>query len=157
MGSRRLHAALIAIAALVISFLPAAPAAAQVLVLAERDLQFGSIMPGVQMTVAPTDLRSAQVRVQAGRGRYQISFMLPDALMSPEGRTVPLLWGPTDGRIQIRNNVSTFDPREALNFRLNPVDEEALLNLGARAQPLPGQAAGMYSATIVLMIVQTGN
>ena len=39
----------------------------------------GSVVvpPGVQTTVLPTDMaRSAQIRVQ-GRGRYQLTFMLP--------------------------------------------------------------------------------
>lgn len=155
MRSRRLHAVLIAAAALVILF--PRPAQAQVLVLPERDLSFGQVTPGLQTTVLPTDMvRSAQLRVQ-GRGRFQVSFVLPTQLTSPSGSALPLTWGPTDGRLQIRNSVTPFDPTQALDVRINPAQQEAQLNLGARVTAAPGQLAGTYTATIVMLVVQTGN
>lgn len=155
MRSRRLLAVLIASAAFVI--LRSAPAAAQVLVLPERDLSFGLVTPGVATTVAPTDMaRSGQIRVQ-GRGRYQMTFVLPTQLTRLGGGAMPLTWGAADGRLDIRNQVTTFDPRQALDFRINPAQQEAQINLGGTVTPAQGQLAGTYEATIVVYVVQTGN
>jgi hypothetical protein len=155
MRSRRLHALLLALATLVV--VGTSPADAQVLVVAERDLSFGMLMPGVPTTVAAADVvRSAQLRVQ-GRGRYQVSFALPQELSAPGGQGIPVEWAAGDGLLAIRNMVRAFDPRETLDFRINPAQTEAQINLGARVTPSPGQQAGTYSATIVVMIVQTGN
>jgi len=129
----------------------------QVLVVPERDLDFGLISAGVPAAVQPTDVvRSAQLRVE-GRGRYQISFLLPTHLSSLSGHTIPLVFGATDGRLTIRHKVTTFDPADVVSFRINPADREATVNLGGTATPATGQPAGSYSATIVIMIVQTGN
>lgn len=155
MRSRRLLAALIALAALVILRTP--PAAAQVLVLPERNLTFGLVTPGVPTTVLPTDMaRSAQIRVQ-GRGRYQMTFVLPTQLVRPGGGAMPLTWGAADGRLQSRNLVMVFDPRETLNFRINASEQEAQINMGGTVTPAQGQAAGLYEAMIVVYVVQTGN
>jgi hypothetical protein len=151
-----MQAMLVALATLVVSFAGPDTARGQVLVLAERDLDFGMLTPGLQTVVAPTDLmRSAQLRVE-GRGRFQVTFALPTSLTAPGGAQIPLVFGATDGQITIRHRITAFDPNDLLSFRLNPADREATINLGGRAQPAPAQAAGVYTATIVMMIVQTG-
>lgn len=156
MRPRHMQAMLVALAALAVSFADPGAAQAQVLVVAERDLEFGLLSPGVQAIVAPTDvIRSAQLRVE-GRGTYQVSFQLPASLTSPTGHTIPLVFGPADGLLTIRNKITTFDPGTTASFKINPAEQEARINLGARAQPVAGQAAGSYSATIVVMVVQTG-
>lgn len=148
---------LVALAALVVSLAGPGAAEAQVLVVAERDLDFGMLNPGTPTVVAPTDvIRSAQLRVE-GTGRYQVSFQLPAYLTTAMGQTIPLVFSPTDGLLAIRQRITVFDPAATTTFRINPADNEAQINLGARAQPAAGQAAGLYSATIVVMIVQTGN
>lgn|SRR5690606_19164937 len=157
MRPRIMQAMLVALATLVVSFAGPGEAQGQVLVVAERDLDFGMLTPGLTEVVAPTDLmRSAQVRIE-GRGRYQVSFQLPASLVAPGGAQIPLLFGAGDGQLAIRHKVSTFDPNETLQFRVNPAEREAQINLGGRAQPAPSQPAGVYTATIVMMVVQTGN
>jgi hypothetical protein len=147
---------LMALAALVVSFASPGAVRAQVLVVAERDLDFGLLTPGATTIVAPTDLiRSAQVRIE-GRGSFQVSFQLPVSLATARGDEIPLVFGPADGQLTIRHRVTQFDPGTMVSFRLNPADQEAQINLGARAQPAAGQVAGLYSATIVVMVVQTG-
>jgi hypothetical protein len=148
---------LVALAALVVSFASPGAAWAQVLVVAERDLEFGMLTPGTTTSVAPTDLiRSAQLRIE-GAGRYQISFQLPSSLTTAAGHEIPLVFRPTDGRLTTRIRMVEFDPATTITYRINPAEREAQINLGAQAQPASGQAAGLYSATIVVMIVQTGN
>src|SRR5690606_37217315 len=99
-------------------------------------------------------IQSAQLRVE-GRGAYQVSFVLPTHLTSPAGHAIPLVFGATDGLLTIRHKVTAFDPRTTLTFRIKPAEQDAQVNLGGTAQPAAGQAAGSYSATIVLMVVQT--
>lgn len=151
-----MQAALAALAVLAVFFAEPGSAAAQVLVAAERNLDFGQITPGVPTVVAPSDvIRSAQLRID-GRGTYQVSFQLPAQLTSPAGHTIPLVFGADDGLLTIRRKAISFDPATTTSFRINPADREALLNLGGQAMPAAGQRAGFYSATIVVMVVQTG-
>ena len=151
-----MRAALAALAVLAVFFAEPGSAAAQVLVEAERNLDFGQITPGVPTVVAPSDLiRSAQLRID-GRGTYQVSFQLPAQLTSPAGHTIPLVFGPDDGMLTIRHKATSFDPATTTSFRINPAEREALLNLGGQAMPAAAQMAGFYSATIVVMVVQTG-
>lgn len=152
-----MHAIRIALAALVVSFATVSAASAQVMVVSERDLQFGMLTPGAPTTVDAGDVtRSAQLRV-IGRGRYQVTFQLPTALVSMSGAQIPLMFGPADGQLTLHNRVTTFDPNATLDFRVNPAQQEAQLNLGSQALPASGQAAGSYTATIVMMVIQTGN
>lgn len=153
MRPRTMQATLAALAMLVVSFAGAGAAQAQVLVMAERDLEFGLLMPGVAASVTPSD--GARLRVE-GRGTFQVSFELPASLTSPAGHQIPLVFGPTDGLLTIRRKATQFDPGTMVSFRINPAEVEAQIELGARAQPAAGQPAGSYSATILMMVVQTG-
>lgn len=156
MRPRTLQATRVALAALVVLASGSGAAQAQVLVAAERDLDFGMVTPGMATVVAPTDVaRSAQLRVQ-GRGTFQISFQLPASLSTAKGEKIPLLFTATDGQLTVRHRITVFDPNATTSFRVNPADVEAQINLGGRVQPASGQPAGNYSATIVIMVVQTG-
>jgi len=156
MRSCVVRAVMTALALLVASW-SVRPAAAQVLVVPEQNLDFGSLTPGVPVTVTPTDvLRRGNLTVQ-GRGRFSLTFQLPAALVSTTGATIPLTFGATDGRVEVRHKVDAFDPRAGTTVRINPADQQASIFLGGRAQPAAGQPAGSYQATITVMIVQTGN
>lgn len=145
-----------AVVALVAS-LYAGDASAQVLVVAERGLEFGQLTPGTTTTVQPTDVtRRAHLTVQ-GRGSYDVTFQLPTHLESPAGHAIPLLFGAGSGRVEVRQKVSTFDPADGVDIRINPAEREAAVYLGGQAMTSPGQVAGSYTATIVMIIVQTGN
>lgn len=145
-----------ALTALMIAIATTGAARAQVLVVPERDLEFGLLTPGAPAAVAPTDVaRSAQVRIE-GRGTYQVSFQLPASLTNANGQQLPLSFSATDGRVSIRHKITVFDPSTTVSFRVNPAEQEAVVNLGGTALPAPGQPAGSYSATIVVMVIQTG-
>ncbi|HUF51748.1 MAG TPA: hypothetical protein VMN60_13060 [Longimicrobiales bacterium] len=149
------QAVLVALAALVAS-LCARDVSAQVLVTADQDLSFGLVTPGVPAQVLTTDVANRAKLTVQGRGRYRISFTLPSELTGPGGQQIPLTFGATDGRVEIRNRIETFDPVAGHEFRINPADVSAQIYLGARATPGTGTKAGTYSATIVMMVVQTG-
>src|SRR5690606_15613674 len=156
MRPRLRQAMLVALAALVVPFAVPAAAEGQVLVLAEQNLDFGMLTPGVPVTIVPTDMASsAQLRIE-GRGTFQVSFQLPGALTNAAGNQIPLVFGASDGRVAIRHKITTFDPRSSVSFRINPAEREAQVNLGGSVQPAPAQPAGHYTATIVMMVVQTG-
>ena len=149
------QAVLFALAALVTSLCPRA-AAAQVLVTSDQNLTFGQVTPGVPMQVAPTDITRRAALSVSGRGRYRVTFVLPTQLNGPSGQQIPVTFGATDGRVEIRNRVETFSPATGHEFRINPSDETAQIYLGGRATPVTGTRAGTYTATIVMTIVQTG-
>lgn len=145
-----------AVVALVAS-LSASSLSGQVLVVAEQDLAFGELTPGAPMTVTPLDvMRRAHFTLQA-QGRYHLTFDLPTELRTQTGDVIPLQFAGADGRVEIRNRVITFDPTQGTEVRINPAEQEASIYLGGRALPAPGQLAGDYTATIVMIIVQTGN
>jgi hypothetical protein len=134
----------------------AAPADAQMLVVAQQNLQFGSLTPGVPATVQPTDPARRAAFEISSRGRYRLTFLLPASLAGSNGGQVPLLFSGTDGRVEIRHRVTTFDPATGVDIHINPADQSASVYLGGRAQPQMGQRAGSYSATITMIVVQTG-
>ena len=149
------QAVLVALAALVTSLCPA-PARAQLLVTSEQNLSFGQVTPGVPVQIATTNVASrAHLSVQ-GRGRFRISFTLPTQLNGPGGAAIPVTFAANDGRVEIRNRVEVFDPAAGHEFRINPADQEAQVYLGGRAAAPTGARMGTYTATIVMMIVQTG-
>ena len=149
------QAVLVALAALVTSLCPRA-AQGQVLVTSDQNLTFGQVTPGVPMQVAPTDVTRRAALTVSGRGRFRISFTLPTSLMGPMGSQIPVTFGAQDGRVVIRTKVEPFDPTVGLEFRLAPSDPAGQVYLGGRASPAAGTKAGTYTATIVMMIVQTG-
>lgn len=156
MRSRARRVVMTAVVALVPSLF-AAVGSAQVLVVPERDLEFGQLTPGAAAVVSPADVtRRAQLTIRA-QGRYSVTFELPAHLTDQAGNQIPLQFAATDGRVEIRSKVLTFDPTQSLDLRINPAEQEASLFLGGRAVPAAGQPAGTYTATIVMIIVQTGN
>lgn len=156
MTTRLLRTALLALVAC-FALARGTSAHAQIVVTSEQNLQFGLLTPGVSMTVAPTDAaRRGALRIST-RGRFNVTFQLPSALVAPGGGSIPLVFGPTSGRVEIRGSVTTFDPAAGTSFRINPADLSADVYLGATAQPGTGARAGAYTATIVMLVVQTGS
>jgi hypothetical protein len=153
-----MRAALCALAAVATSLPLAARTQAQVLVTTDQNLVFGLLTPGTPAIVPVTDVARRAALTIAARGRFHISFQLPAALTNPAtGHTIPLVFGPTDARVEIRQRVAAnFDPTAGYDIHLNPADRQASVFLGGRANPVPGQAAGQYTAEIVILVVQTG-
>lgn len=156
MRPRLLRATTVATTGVVALLCLATAGAAQVLVTADRPLEFGLLTPGVPMVVSPTDVPRRAAYTIATRGRYTLTFQLPTHLTEPGGGVIPVEFGAGDGRVEIRNRTITFDPDAGVNIHINPADTDARIYLGGTARPAPGTPAGSYSATIVMMVIPTG-
>jgi len=131
-------------------------ARAQAAVTAMQPLDFGQILPGLAETVGIQDTwRRAEVRVEGG-GNFDVRIILPQALVSPEGARIPLVFRNGDAAYAIKaNRQVTFDPNVTQRIRIPPGQGEAMLYLGGTATTTPGQRAGQYSATLVVVVSNT--
>lgn len=122
-----------------------------------QGLAFGSLLPGVAETVAVGDgARRAEVML-TGEGWIDLSFILPDAMVSPSGARIPLGFGTRDAAL-LRNSSSgaiPLNPLETSRVKLNP-NQALRVVLGGTALPMQDQPAGRYTATIVLVATTPG-
>lgn len=126
-----------------------------------RQLDFGSLFPGVPATVLRTDaVRAGRFNLRGTRRvEVRISFTLPAALTAPGGRTLPLLFGAGDGGFATSNTIgaaTAFDPRVPLITRLGN-SGRLFVWMGGRALPSTTQSAATYTGTITLTSAYTGN
>lgn len=138
----------------------AAPAAAQqprpLTPTGTQNLQFGTVLPGVPVTVLRTDPAfSGQFQVRGtARAPVRVDLTLPAALTGPSGSSLPLLFGAADGGWSTSpsiNSATGFDPRTPLTTTLSTAGRLYLF-LGGQVVP-PGQLLpGPYSATITITV-----
>ena len=131
-------------------------AGAQLTMRAIRDLNFGSVIPGVQTSIPPNHpLRSGEWEFISAIGRtVSISFNLPNRLNGPAGRTMIIRFGPNDGIATGTAPTSvpvTFDPRRTNNFNLVS-SARILVFLGGRVQPAGNQQPGTYRNTVTMTV-----
>ena len=123
-----------------------------------QGLAFGSLLPGVAETVQTGDgARRAEV-VLRGEGWVDLSFMLPQAMVSPSGARIPLRFGTRDAAL-LRNSSSgmvPLNPLETNRVRLNANQGAMRILLGGTALPARDQPAGRYTATIVIVAAPPG-
>ncbi|HEX2090988.1 MAG TPA: hypothetical protein VHG28_01250 [Longimicrobiaceae bacterium] len=135
-----------------------APSAAPVEAIPSQGLAFGSLLPGVPERVQVGDgARRAEI-VLRGQGWIELSFMLPQAMLSPSGARIPLRFQANDGAM-LRNSSSgmvTLNPLETNRIHLNPGQGMVRILLGGTAFPAQDQAAGRYTATIVVVATTPG-
>ncbi len=120
-----------------------------------RDLDFGSVIRGVQTSVSPND--------PIGSGRFyvkhilnhqvQLRFTLPTQLARiAGGGNLPISFAATDAVARGTAPTSvpvTFNPNTTQTFTLTS-SADFYVNLGGRVSPAAGQATGKYSGTVVL-------
>lgn len=126
----------------------------QVLVAAERDLDFGVVFRGVPSTVDPTDaVKSGRIRVSAPRSvQFRVSFSVPNALQRAGGATMPISIG--NGDITARFNTSSY------RYSLNPSSMYIVtmgrgyitFEYGGTVSPSPSQAPGDYERPIIMTV-----
>ena len=140
--------------------LVASPAAAQgrgtVQALPVQGLRFGVLSAGAPPTVVnPLDAGRRAALELAGSGHVTLTFELPAGLASRGGATLPLRFGPGDGRIVFArgDREIVFDPNEPVSFNLPPGLGSATVYLGGSAQPGASQPPGEYTATITVFLV----
>ncbi len=137
----------------------ASPAAAQgkgsVSALPVQGLRFGLLAGGAPVVVSPLDAGRRAVLELVGSGHVTLTFELPAGLASRGGATLPLRFGPGDGRIVFARSSReiVFDPNEPVSFTLPPGLGTATVLLGGSAQPAAQQAPGEYTAAITVFLV----
>src|SRR6266516_3715997 len=117
-------------------------------VVGEQQLSFGNVFPGVNKTIAATDLTNAgrfDVNGQAS-SPVTISFTLP-ATLGSAGNTMPIV---SYTGVHAQNNAQTggtaFSPAAGVSPSLNA--SGALWGwVGAQVQPATNQAAGVYTGS----------
>lgn len=134
-----------------------APAAAQVVVSAQP-LDFGQLIGGVTEVVTPTDvIRRADVAMQGStNGDVSLSLVLPTHLRSASGNSIPLQFFPGDAVYRnFSGQMQTVSLTGSTTVRLHRT-QTTHLYLGGRALPALGQRAGVYSATVVVILAPPG-
>jgi hypothetical protein len=123
-----------------------------------QGLAFGSLLPGVPEVVTVTDAARRAEIVLNGSGLFDVTLVLPDAMVSSTGARMPLRFGAGDGALL--RNVSAapaaFDPLGTNRLRLDGTQGPARLLLGGTALPSREQTAGRYTTTIVVVITNPG-
>ena len=127
---------------------------------AERDLSFGTLLPGVSETIQPTDpASSGHFGITGPRfSSIDILFALPTALTGPSGTQLLLSFGPTDGGYSptaaIGSQVS-FDPRLRFVGMLSE-SGRGFVYIGGTVSPAGTQRPGSYAAGITVTVAFTG-
>lgn len=125
-----------------------------------QGLGFGSVVPGIVEVVSTADTaRRAEFEVRGAR-KFTMELALPTEMVSPAGEVMPLSFLPTDGSITwlgFNRPPKAFDPSTPESFNLPTPSAGALIYLGGTVAPDPLQAPGTYSATVTVIISNTGN
>ncbi|HEX9582660.1 MAG TPA: hypothetical protein VF970_16265 [Gemmatimonadales bacterium] len=129
-------------------------------VLAKRDLRFGTVFPGVPSSVATNNPRLAgEFQVQGAAGlTVRVELLLPSALSSPGGATLPITFVAGDGSHDFPHGLphrTLFDPHAPVVAALGP---NGKLNvwLGGTVMPALLQTGGAYAAAISITIFNLG-
>ena len=144
----------LALALIVASTLAPARAHAQFAVAQVQPLAFGYLTQGVTEVVPYTDtFRRGVVNVD-GSGQAWIRVTLPTSLVSAQGATIPLQFLTGDVAAQENGKpAGAFDP--STSTRVNLGKGTATLFIGGRALPAANQRAGVYSATMTVLVSST--
>jgi hypothetical protein len=130
-------------------------------VIARRDLSFGTVLPGIPSTVLISDVRhSGLFEIQGHKyGVVRVELVLPTALRSIGGAELPLAFGPGDGAAATdrgRFHGAVFDPREPITATLG-TSGKLYVHLGGTVLPFRHQPGGAYQATIYLTVYDLGS
>lgn len=123
-------------------------------VVGAQQLNFGNVFPGVNKTVAATDLANAGRFDVTGQANTPVtlSFTLP-ATLSSGGNTMPIV---SYTGVHAQNNAQTggsgFAPASGATPTLNGAGA-LWVWVGAQVQPATNQAAGVYTGSVVMTVV----
>lgn len=122
-----------------------------------QQLTFGTLVPGVAEVVTVNDVARRAMTALSGTSAVDVTFLLPAALESPDGESIPLRFGTSDGGLMSSavSPVIPIDPHESRRVVLAP-DHATHLILGGVALPARGQRPGHYSARVIILISQPG-
>lgn len=138
-----------------------------------RPLNFGVVVPGTTVSVAPQTSQGAEFRITGllGRKSVDITLTLPTALGGPGGATIPLSFSGTNAatcELDVLDvcqtaSLTSWDPVVSPTTRVRPaklapgakvfVNDQLALYLGASVTPAATQRAGQYTASATVVIV----
>jgi uncharacterized protein DUF4402 len=123
-------------------------------VLGAQQLNFGNVFPGVNKTIAATDLTNAGRFDVTGQASTPVtlSFTLP-ATLSSGGNTMPIV---SYTGVHAQNNAQTggtaFTPASGATPTLNG-GGALWVWVGAQVQPATNQVAGVYTGSVTMTVV----
>lgn len=119
-----------------------------------QGLGFGQLIGGFTEAVPPTDvLQRAHIVIEGDR-KLDLRFVLPTTLQSVTGSTIPLAFGSADGIVSLENRPTVvFNPNAPFTVPFQKKRGLAQVYLGGVATPAPDQAAGTYSATVTILLI----
>jgi len=124
-----------------------------------RDLTFGTVFAGTPATISRRDpTRAGRFEIRGFSTEIRLDFLLPEALRSPGGHLLPLVFGPGDADAipgWSREDTFVFDPRTPLVAVIGR-DGLLVVRLGGTVDPAPRQASDSYSATVILTVFYLG-
>lgn len=152
--ARRARRLVVAAASCGVGALAPRAAAAQYSVAEVQPLAFGYLTQGVPEIVPYTDAFRRGVVTLDGTGQGWLRVVLPASLTSPQGAAIPLQFLSGDVAVQESGKAAAaFDPTTSTRVNLNK--GSASLLIGGRALPATNQRAGLYSATVTVIISST--
>jgi hypothetical protein len=139
---------------LILAAAPSRSLLAQYSVSQVQPLSFGYLTQGVPEIVPYTDTFRRGVIAVDGSGQAYIRVVLPTALTSTLGATIPLQFLDGDvAAVESGKPAAAFDPLGST--RVNLGKGTASLLIGGRAVPAANQRAGLYSATMTVIVSST--
>jgi hypothetical protein len=121
-----------------------------------QPLAFGTLLPGIPTTIAPTNGASAGRFNLTGKRNEAVSltFTLPTALVGPGGAKLPLTFGGNSAGFSATQSTTDevlFNPSQS--YQTNLGRKIGAVFLGGTASPTTSQRAGPYSGTVTLTVV----
>lgn len=123
-----------------------------------QGLSFGALIPGVPEVVSVDDAaRRAEIALE-GKGSVDVLLVLPRALASRAGGSIPLHFAANDAALATAGSerIAPMDPLRSMRLNLAGGSAPPRLLLGGTATAGRAQPAGEYSATIVVIISKAG-
>lgn len=122
-----------------------------------QGLSFGSLIPGVPEVVSVDDAARRAEVVLEGKGSVDVLLVLPRAMVSRTGGSIPLHFGTSDAALTTATDrISPMDPLRSMRLNLAGGSAPPRLLLGGTATAGRAQPAGEYSTTIVVIISRAG-
>jgi hypothetical protein len=123
-------------------------------VVGAQPLNFGNVFPGVNKTVAATDLTNGGRFDVTGQASTPVtlSFTLP-ATLSSGGNTMPIVsYTGVHALLATQAGGIGFSPAAGANPTLSGTGA-LFVGVGAQVQPATNQAAGVYTASVTMTVV----
>lgn len=128
-------------------------------VTAVNNLDFGDVIPGFPVSIAPGDATGGVFQISGGTtAEVDLDFgTLPGVLNGPSGATMPIGFAAGDAGYGPNSTTvaGTFDPGAGTQTNLS--SGALFVFLGGTVTPAAVQTPGSYSADVTLTVTYTGN